>query len=261
MKIHQLWTKSTLRNFSYIIEYNSEAICIDPFDVSQSLAFLKKHSLKLTTILNTHEHWDHTQGNEDLRRQTKAQIWAHEKSKGLIPHVDRYLKGGEKLEFSPGWSMEVINSPGHTFAHLCFLILVDGQPQGLFSGDTLFNAGVGNCRGGDPQILFKTITKNFGKLSNELKIYPGHEYLGNNLNFTLSIDKKNTMALDLLKDYQRHSAEWEKNGGFRITTLGEERQINLFLKLDDPQLKSDLMAQKLSDKEMFLKLRAARDLW
>ncbi|MDG1473879.1 MAG: MBL fold metallo-hydrolase, partial [Porticoccaceae bacterium] len=63
MKIHQLYTHSVLRNFTYLIELSDgTAICIDPWHADLVNSALLKRNLRLSTIINTHEHWDHTQG-------------------------------------------------------------------------------------------------------------------------------------------------------------------------------------------------------
>jgi len=67
MKIHQVYTESVLRNFTYLIELeNNSALVIDPWDAGEVNSLLSKHQLSLQAIINTHEHWDHIQGNNEL---------------------------------------------------------------------------------------------------------------------------------------------------------------------------------------------------
>ncbi|MCY4523286.1 MAG: hypothetical protein OXB84_00965 [Halobacteriovoraceae bacterium] len=54
MRIHQIFTNSPLRNFSYLIEGDSEVYCIDPHYPEQILNKLKRLGKKLTAIINNH---------------------------------------------------------------------------------------------------------------------------------------------------------------------------------------------------------------
>jgi hydroxyacylglutathione hydrolase len=146
-------------------------------------------------------------------------------------------------------------------SHICLLSRTD-QPA-LFSGDTLFNAGAGNCHnGGHPEELFATFDEQLNRLGDNTLIYPGHDYLLNNLAFTLDREPDNAAAqrmLDLLKDQDPDNA--------RVTTLAEEREINTFFRLDSPTLIAKLANEypELGDrpdaKAIFLKLRELRNSW
>ena len=78
MKIHQLYTQSFLRNFTYLIELNDKtAIVIDPWEDVLINNVLSEKNLDLKVIINTHEHWDHTQGNQALVDAHGCEVWAH----------------------------------------------------------------------------------------------------------------------------------------------------------------------------------------
>ena len=98
-----------------------------------------------------------------------------------------------------GKSVELLSldTPGHTMSHICLLSQTE-QPS-IFSGDTLFNAGAGNCHnGGHPEELYLTFTKQLSKLPDNTLIYPGHDYIENNLRFTLDREPENKKAKNLL---------------------------------------------------------------
>ena len=196
MKIHQIYTQSFLRNFTYLIELDDHsAMVIDPWEEGIVNSLLVEKNLRLTTIINTHEHWDHTQGNEALVAEHGCEVWAHANGQGKIPGLTRVLSTGEVIDLEPGAQLQVLNTPGHTFAHLCFVVLDQGQPIAVFTGDTLFNAGVGNCtNGGDAEVMYQTIVDQFHTLNDNVTVYPGHEYLENNLRFTLSMEPDNADA-------------------------------------------------------------------
>ena len=91
MNIHQIYTDSALRNFTYIIELSNTAFVIDPWCDNQVNDFLSKKKLSLKAIINTHEHWDHVQGNAALVEKHDCQVWAHKMGKGKIPGLSRLL--------------------------------------------------------------------------------------------------------------------------------------------------------------------------
>ena len=122
---------------------NKTAIVIDPWEEGLVNIVLSKRNLNLTAIINTHEHWDHTQGNQALIDGHGCEVWAHENGQGKIPGLTRVLSTGEIIELESGVQIKVMNTPGHTFAHLCFLLFEKERAVAAFTGDTLFNAGVG----------------------------------------------------------------------------------------------------------------------
>ncbi len=259
MKIHQNYTHSPLRNFSYFIELDDKSVyIIDPWDSKQIISFVEENKLKPKAIINTHEHWDHTQGNQELVNTYNCEVWAHVDGKGKIPSQSRYLKPNELIDLDRNTSIEVINTPGHSEAHLCFLVLVNKQAYCLFSGDILFNAGVGNCHnGGNVVDLFDTISTKISPLQDTIIVYPGHDYLENNLNFTLDREPSNTYAVTWLKKYL--SCDLTKKP--LVTTLGDERKINTFFRLEKSEIRANLPNKPNNNKDTFIALRSLRNKW
>jgi len=257
--VHQLYTGSQLRNFTYIVESSHKHLyIIDPWDGAEVLAFASDHSGLIKGIINTHEHWDHTKGNEEIVKKTQCAVYTHPRGKGKVPEANCFPEEGDKIKISDKAYFEILDTPGHTFAHLCFVLVEEGNPLGIFTGDTLFNAGVGNCHnGGDPEVLFETIQSKFGALSDDLIVYPGHEYLGNNLKFTLDREPSNLKAKEWLETYQ--SINWEKSPV--TTTLKDEKEINTFFRLGQKEIRERLPGEPQTDKETFLKLRSKRNDW
>ena len=202
VQVEQYYTDSFLRNFIYFIRVNEEIICIDPFDAKCVKDYLGDEITKLKVLINTHEHPDHIGGNEELKNELGLEIWAHKNGKGKIPGVTKFLEHGEKIKLDEEHYIEVLDTPGHTFAHLCFVLYKNNKAECIFTGDTLFNAGVGHCKlGGDPEVLFETVCNQLKGLPEDIKIYPGHEYLLNNLKFTLDREEDNEKAKNLINEY------------------------------------------------------------
>ena len=258
MKIHQIYTASELRNFTYIIELNDgSAIVIDPWDKTIVNGLLNEKNLKLTAIINTHEHWDHIQGNPDLVAEHKCEVWAHSNGKGKIPGLSRMLMADELITLDEGVQLKVLDTPGHTFAHLCCLVVKESVPVAVFTGDTLFNAGVGHCRSGDGDALYQTIVNHFHSLDDQVIVYPGHDYLANNLRFNLSIEPSNPDA----EAWLQRATSTNPSEKILTTCIGDERTFNTFFRLDNAAIKSAIDCDGGTAKDVFLALRKRRDNW
>lgn len=259
MKIHQVYTQSVLDNFTYLLELSDgSAIAIDPWDEVITNQLLEDHNLSLKAIINTHEHWDHIQGNEPLVAQHSCEVWAHANGQGKIPGLSRVLNTGELIALDEGVQLKVLDTPGHTLAHLCFVVIDQGEATAVFTGDTLFNAGIGHCRGGgDVDVLYQTIVEQFHSLDDSIVIYPGHKYLENNLRFTLSVEPDNQDAQDWLV-----RASQDNDSVNPVTTcIGDERKFNTFFRLGSPDIRASVNCESGSDKDVFTALRGRRDNW
>lgn len=262
MIVEQIWTGNAYRNFNYLIAcpQTGEALAIDPLDHQKCLNLARDKGWEITRVVNTHEHEDHIGGNREVVESTGARILAHAGASAAIPGMDHGLAAGDKVRFG-GVELEVLDTPGHTMTHVC--LLSRGEPPALFCGDTLFNAGAGNCHhGGHPEELYQTFADQLAELPDDTRIYPGHDYLENNLRFTLDREPANRDARDLLDT----AAAQDPNNAM-VTTLGQEKSINTFFRLQNPEVIARLMDQypDLGDspdaKTVFLKLRELRNQW
>jgi hydroxyacylglutathione hydrolase len=263
MIVEQIWTANAYRNFNYLIvcPETGEALAIDPLDHKKCLAVAKERGWEITQILNTHEHGDHIGGNKAVAAATGARILAHKNAKGRIPDMDQGLGAGDLVKVDKTVELEVLDTPGHTMCHVCLLSHTD-QP-GLFSGDTLFNAGAGNCHnGGHPNELYHTFAEQLSRLPEATQIFPGHDYIANNLRFTLDREPDNKRAPELLK-----KVDHQDTNKPLVSTLALEREVNTFFRLQNPSVIRRLQ-ERFSDlpenpdpKAVFLKLRQLRNDW
>ncbi|HEY5622965.1 MAG: MBL fold metallo-hydrolase [Woeseiaceae bacterium] len=263
MIVEQVWTGNAYRNFNYLVACpeTGDALAIDPLDFNKCLAAAEKHGWTITQILNTHEHGDHTGGNKGMVKATGAKIVAHANAKNRIPNMDRGVGAGDIIKVGETVDLECLDTPGHTMSHICLLSKTD-QPA-LFSGDTLFNAGAGNCHnGGHPNELYETFANQLEKLPEDTLIYPGHDYLINNLRFTLDREPDNSVARQMIDQY-----ESQDPANALVTTLAREREMNTFFRLDSPSVIARLQEDfpEIGDspdaKTVFLKLRELRNKW
>lgn len=261
--VEQIWTANSYRNFNYLIACpeTGEALAIDPLDHEKCLARAKDKGWTITQVLNTHEHGDHIGGNKQVVAATGAKLLAHKNAKDKIPGIDVGLGAGDIVKVGKTVVLESLDTPGHTMSHVCLLSHTD-QP-GLFCGDTLFNAGAGNCKGGGhPVELYATFTGQLDKLPDSTLIYPGHDYIANNLEFTLDREPDNARAKELLAEIADQDLDHAM-----VTTLALEKEINTFFRLHSPSVIARLreaypdLPANPSAKDVFVKLRELRNSW
>ena len=263
MLVERIWAANDLRNFHYLIacSQTGEALIVDPLDARQCLEAARQHGFGITQVLNTHEHLDHTAGNAEVVAATGAKVLAHANGASRIGGVNRGLARGDVIKVGKTVELEVLDTPGHTFAHVC--LLAHGDAPALFCGDTLFNAGAGNCHnGGDPGLLYETFVNQLARLPDHTRVYPGHEYMARNLAFTLDREPGNSEAAHALA-----AARALEPVAARVTTLGEEKRVNTFFRLQNPEVIARLrerfpgIGEKPDARTVFVKLRELRNKW
>ena len=174
-----------MENFSYIIgdDKTHLGVIIDPgFDTEKILNKASQMKLTIKYLINTHEHPDHISGNMDLSEKTGAKIVAHKDAKikkDLAVKDEAIIRVGET-------NIKVLHTPGHSPGSIC--LLVDNK---LITGDTLF---VGECGridlpGGNAEDLYHSFFDKILKISDNVEIYPGHDY-GHNETSLLGHEKK-----------------------------------------------------------------------
>jgi hydroxyacylglutathione hydrolase len=261
--VEQIWTANAYRNFNYLIACpeTGEALAIDPLDHKKCLARAKDKGWDITQILNTHEHGDHTGGNKAMVAATGAKLLAHANARDKIPGIDRGLAAGDVVRVGKTVELEALDTPGHTMSHVC--LLSHTERPALFCGDTLFNAGAGNCHnGGHPAELYQTFTGQLAKLPDETLIYPGHDYIANNLRFTLDREPDNARAAKLLAEIEDQDPDRAL-----VTSLALEKEVNTFFRLHNPSVVAQLreafpdLPAEPDARTVFLKLRELRNAW
>ena len=263
MIVERIWTGNAYRNFNYLIACpeTGEALAIDPLDHGKCLQAAKKNGWRITQILNTHEHHDHTGGNGPMVEATGAKLIAHHRAGSRIAGVDRGVKAGDVIQVGKTVELECLDTPGHTMCHIC--LRSHTERPALFSGDTLFNAGAGNCHnGGDPGAMYATFVDQLARLPDETQVYPGHDYIENNLRFTLAREPGNAAAEALLPQVEDHDPQTSI-----VTSLKDEKQFNTFFRLASPVVIAKLresfpeLPEHPDAKTVFVKLRELRNKW
>jgi glyoxylase-like metal-dependent hydrolase (beta-lactamase superfamily II) len=168
-------------------EKSLEALVIDAGDEPEKiLKFIRDRNLKVSSIICTHAHFDHTGGISAVRDKTGAKVMLHVddleiymsvESQGAVwgfnivqpPHPDLFVRDGEEI-IAGDVKLRVMHTPGHSPGGICL------HTGGIiFTGDTVFAGSVGRTDfyGGDLGAL-KASFKKVLSLPSETKILPGH---------------------------------------------------------------------------------------
>ncbi|PCI80260.1 MAG: hydroxyacylglutathione hydrolase [SAR86 cluster bacterium] len=265
MLIRQIPIRNALSNYMYLLacEETLEAIAIDPLDHALCLKVAEELGWSIKTVANTHHHHDHIGGNEPVIAATGAELVAHVEAMQAIPNVDRGLQAGDTLKCGE-LNLKVMDTPGHTMSHICLYFSgAESESPALFCGDTLFNAGIGRCDlGGAPELMHQTFVEQIFPLADDVRVFPGHDYIENNLGFTLDREPDNQSAQSLRAEFKAGlSAE------SYVSTIGLEREINVFFRLDQAQVRTGIAVslntdeRELDDQSTFVGLRRLRDEW
>ena len=239
-------------NYSYLIyENETDTVSIvDPSEFNACDKVIKKYK-KLDYILNTHHHVDHVDGNIELKKKYGSKILGFNVDKDRIPGIDIFLKENQKQKIG-NLIFKVIFIPGHTNGHVAFYF---EKEKIVFTGDTLFSLGCGRVFEGTNLEMFNSLNK-LKNLPSETKVYCGHEYTKNNLDFCLKYDSNNS----LLKERSaKISSMIKKKSPFLPSTIGEEIKTNIFLRCNNASVKQALNLVDFPDQEIFTKLRDLKD--
>ena len=194
LTVHLL-TFNPFQENTYIISAPSgECIIIDPgcfdrMERAEFKSFIEDHKFKPVRLINTHCHIDHILGNSFVAKEWNLGLEIH---KGEIPVLESgtmvsgmygvpyetspapsaFLEEGDKVVLD-GHELEVLFTPGHSPASICFYNAADGW---VIGGDVLFYESIGrtDLPGGDHATLLKSIREKLFVLPNETIVYPGH---------------------------------------------------------------------------------------
>jgi len=240
-------------NYSYLIhdEISNTVAIVDPSEFMPCDTIISKNYKKLDFILNTHHHYDHVGGNEELKKKYNSKVLGFENDKNRIPQIDTVLKDNQEFKIGT-LNFTTIFIPGHTRGHVAFYFK---KERVVFTGDTLFSLGCGRVFEGTYKQMFQSLNK-LKNLPGETKVYCGHEYTFKNLEFCLKFNPNN----DFLKKKKDDIKLSLKNKKPTIpSTIADEIKANIFFRVNDPDVKKAINLENSPDIEIFTKLRDLKD--
>ena len=233
-----------------LVDDDRRCIIVDPGESAPILQAINDNAWQPEAVLLTHHHNDHVGGVPELRAQFPHLVVygpAETQDKGTTQVVEE----GENILIL-GYEFSVFATPGHTSGHLCFY----SKPY-LFCGDTLFSGGCGRLFEGTPAQMYQSLQK-INALPDDTLICCAHEYTLGNMKFAASILPDDLAILDY---YQKVKELRAKNQKTLPVILKNEREINLFLRIDDIDLINKINQEtKLQQPEQrFAWLRSKKD--
>lgn len=206
---------------------------------------------KLTHILVTHHHWDHTQGVQPLKAETGCAVVGPKGEAAKIPSLDKLVGGGDTITFGQH-TVEVLDTPGHTAGHITFWL---PERRVAFVGDTLFALGCGRVIEGTPEMMWQSLAR-LAALPRETMIYCGHEYTGANARFALTIEPENQALKARAAEVDRLLAAGQAT---LPTRLDHELETNPFLRPQVAAIRTRLGLTDAPDWKVFAEIRERKN--
>jgi hydroxyacylglutathione hydrolase len=224
---------------------------IDAPETAPVEAALKATGWKLTDILVTHHHGDHTAGIPDLKKRYGCRVVAPRNEAGKIPLVDETVREGDTVSVGK-LSANVIETPGHTAGHITYWFHGDKL---AFAGDTLFSIGCGRVIEGTPEMMWASLRK-LRDLPGDTRVYCGHEYTLANIKFAQTIEPDNKALAARAAEAARQIAA----GTPTIpTTIDEEKAANPFLRADVPSVAASIGLAGKPAAQVFAEIRERKN--
>jgi len=224
-------------NYVFVIARGQQAAVVDPAVAQPVIAALDARGLELIAILQTHHHSDHIGGTPGLlERWPQARVIASAADRNRIPMQTQGVQGGDKFSLL-GEEVLVLDVPGHTRAHIAFLLPHGGH---LFCGDTLFVGGCGRLFEGTAEQMFASL-QTLAALPPETQVWCAHEYTESNLRWAVQQLPADQAIADRLAEVQNR-----RHQGLPTipSTIGVELATNLFVRAGTPGALAELRQSK-----------------
>jgi hydroxyacylglutathione hydrolase len=224
---------------------------IDAPEAAPIEAPLAERGWRLTDILVTHHHADHTGGIAELKKKHLCRVVAPRKEATKIQHIDVTVREGDVVQVG---SMvgRILETPGHTAGHISYWFK---QDKLAFVGDTLFSVGCGRILEGTPEMMWQSLVK-IRNLPADTQLYCGHEYTAANVHFALTVEPKNSALRARAEEVVRLI---EKKRPTIPTTIQQEKSYNPFLRADLHSVAGAINMEGANPESVFATIRARKD--
>lgn len=212
---------------------------------------LEAKGWKLTDILVTHHHADHTAAVAELKEATGCRVVGPRAEAGKIAGIDLAVGEGDTLKLGRH-EVAVLETPGHTLGHVAYVIATAGA---AFVGDTLFALGCGRIFEGTPQQMHASLLK-LAALPGETLVYCGHEYTLSNGRFALTIEPDNPALQQRMVEVEALRKAGKPTSP---TTIARELATNPFLRAHAPAIQSRLGMAGAPAWQVFAEIRERKN--
>jgi hydroxyacylglutathione hydrolase len=227
---------------------------VDPAVAAPVLERLDALGWRLSHILLTHHHGDHTGGVPDLVRRTGCAVVGAARDADRLPPLTDEVGEGDTFLLG-GAAALVLAVPGHTSGHLAFWF---PDSHALFCGDTLFSLGCGRLFEGSAAELWDSLRK-LRDLPAETLVYCGHEYTAGNGRFARLVERDNPALLARIAEVEALRA---RGCPTVPSSLADERAANPFLRVDEPTVARAVgMAPGTDPVRVLAELRRRKDVF
>lgn len=224
---------------------------IDAPDAAAVEAALAATGWRLTDILVTHHHHDHTAGIAELKQRHRCRVVGPRGEADKIPALDATLQEGDRAQVG-GLSAQVYETPGHTAGHISYWFEAD---EVAFVGDTLFSIGCGRILEGNAEMMWQSLLK-LRNLPDATQFYCGHEYTAANIAFARTVEPDNRALQARAEEVARLRAAGQPT---LPATIGAEKAANPFLRADVPSVAARLGMMGRPAHEVFARMRGSKD--
>ncbi|KAL6927934.1 hypothetical protein ACO0SA_004557 [Hanseniaspora valbyensis] len=262
-------------NYSYLLSklappsMTSANWIIDPAEPLEVKDQLSTHELQsITTIVNTHHHYDHAGGNiafAALLTQRKNPSFIIGSTLSATLPTSKVTQPNDEQIFDLGHNItvEAIRTPCHTQDSVCYLVKdSEKDDYAIFTGDTLFTAGCGRFFEGTGEEMHNSLNHILERTNghwDKVKVYPGHEYTKSNVKFIRHMVWKEIGDNKAFDHLEQLALNTEVLTG--MFTLQDELDFNPFMRLNDPFVRKAVGDDNntLSEKDVMTKLRKLKD--
>ncbi len=240
-------------NFGIIIRdpVTGAVAAIDAPEAGAVEVALKAAGWKLTHILVTHHHADHTDGIPELKARYGAKVIGPKGEASKIKDLDETVGGGDVFKLG-AIEVRVIDTPGHTLGHITYWM---PEAHAAFVGDTMFSLGCGRVLEGDMKMMWGSLAK-LAALPPETAVYCGHEYTAANAKFSLTIEPENTALQARAQEVEQLRAAGKPT---LPTTIGRELATNPFIRPGSVAIRARLGLAAAEDWQVFAEVRERKN--
>lgn len=227
-------------NYTYVIvcEDTGEAAIVDAPETEPVLKRVDEIGAKITKVLSTHHHFDHSAANPELAKRFDAPVFGHASDSGRLPGLTDGLEEGDTLSVG-SQTARILHIPGHTTGAIAYVF---DEADAVFTGDTLFAAGCGRLFEGTPEMMYTALCEKLSALPDSMRVFCGHEYTAGNLAFAAHVEPDNEQVREKRAQVEKiranAAADWHDATPAEMTipsTLGEERATNPFMRVADAE--------------------------